>query len=343
MKDVRSGIPSTGALLAFEATARLGSVVGAAEELEVSSPAISRHIGKLEDALNVRLFERKGRGLTLTSGGKNYFVAVQSSIQSLRAAGNKLQAENATLTIGCTQGISVMTLLPLYPKLQSLLNDKIDLRILNCEYDLLPSLLPLGVDLFFEYSVGRSDEHSARIFDEEIVPVASPFFVDRFRQELAEHPSRWAAVPRLDSATAGGTWATWETWFKSQNCQPPEARIEKYENYLYLADAAAKEHGIALGWNGSLNSCFENGRLVPIRNAWLCTGIGIYAVLTASGQRNPGARRFLKELAGLARELRVGSEDLKGIRERWISRQSEVTLYQPDALGRVGVMAVRSR
>ena len=174
MKDVKSSIPSTGALLAFEATARLGSVARAAEELEISSPAISRHIGRLEDALNVLLFERKGRGLVLTKGGEEYFVSVQSSIQSLRAAGNRLHARNTILTVGCTQAVSVMILLPLYPRLKLLLDNDIDLRVLNCEYDMLPALLPVGVDVFFEYSTVCSDQHSEKLFVEEVVPVASP-------------------------------------------------------------------------------------------------------------------------------------------------------------------------
>ena len=340
LKDVKSGIPSTSALLAFEATARLGSVVHAAEELEVSSPAISRHIGKLENALNVRLFERKGRGLVLTRTGEDYFSSVQPSIQSLRAASDKLHAENTIVTIGCTQAVSVMILLPLYARLKRHLDESIDLRILNCEYDMLPSLLPVGVDVFFEYSAVRRDQHSERLLDEEVVPVASPSYFKRFRRELAEHPSQWLGAPRLDWTAAGASWTTWETWFKSQNCWPPEAPIEKHEIYFHLTDAAARGQGLALGWNGYLNGDFETGRLIPIRDEWLQTKSGLYAYLTTTGQSNSSARRFLTVLAGLARELRVGSKELRSVRERWMSREPEITFYRSDALSRGGSTTV---
>ena len=340
MKDVKSGIPSTSALLAFEATARLGSVVHAAEELEVSSPAISRHIGKLENALNVRLFERKGRGLVLTRTGEDYFSSVQPSIQSLRAASNKLHTENTIVTIGCTQTVSVMILLPLYARLKRLLDESIDLRILNCEYKMLASLLPLGVDLFFEYSTVRRNQYSERLLDEEVIPVASPSYFKRFRRELAEHPSQWLGAPRLDWTAAGASWTTWETWFKSQNCGPPEAPTEKHEIYFHLTDAAARGQGLALGWNGYLNGDFETGRLIPVRDEWLQTESGLYAVLTTTGQRNPSARRFLTVLAGLAKELRVGSEELRSIRERWVGREPEITFYRSDALSRGGSTTV---
>ncbi|MDE0001855.1 MAG: LysR family transcriptional regulator [Rhodospirillaceae bacterium] len=333
MKDVRSGIPSTGALLAFEATARLGSVVRAAEELEISSPAISRHIGKLEGVLNARLFDRKGRGLTLTNCGRDYFVAVQSSIQSLRAAGNKLHAEYAPLTIGCTQGISVMILLPLYPRLQLLLGEETELRILNFESDMVSLLLPMGIDVIFEYSNSRTDENSVRLLAEEIVPVVSPSFMERFRGELAEHPAHWVGMPRLEATPIGAPWASWETWFGAHSHHYPEAPIERHENYLYLADAASKGQGIALGWNGFVKSYFETGRLIPVRDTWSRTKAGLYGVLTTTGQRNPSARRFLTELGDLARELRMGSEDLKSIRERWANRPPELTQHQTDALG----------
>ena len=340
MKDVGAAIPSTSALLAFEATARLGSIAHAAEELEVSSPAISRHISKLERTLNVRLFERKGRGLILTRNGEDYFVSVQSSIQSLRAAGKRLNENKATIVILCSQGLSAMILLPLYPMLRRLLDENIDLRILNSEIDMLPSLLPVGIDLHFDYATALSDEHAVKLFDEEIVPVASPSFIERFERELAEHPSRWLGVPRLDMPSTGGAWATWEKFFHSQNCQSPEAPIEYHENYLYLAEAAATARGVALGWNGFVNGYFETGRLVPIRNEWFRTRIGVYAVLTAAGQRSRSARGFLTVLTDLARELRAGSEELKCIRERWTSRQPEAALQQFHVPGRDGCTAI---
>ena len=337
MKDVRSSIPSTGALLAFEATARLGSVVRAAEELQISSPAISRHIRKLEDTLNVHLFERKGRGLSLTDCGKDYFASVQSSIQNLRDAGDRLQEDRPTLVIVCSQGFSAMFLLPLCQNLKHFLDENIDLRILNYQFGTVPRLLPAGVDVYFDYSIARSDGHSKRLLEEEVVPVASPNFVNRFKRELVEHPSRWLGVPRLDLVPSRAAYATWENWFELLSCHTPEARTDFHENYLYLADAASKGHGIALGWNGFVNDYLETGRLVPVRDTWLHTKVGLYAVLTAKGQNNPTARHFLTELAGLVSDLRIGTEDLKDIRERWVSRQPDVTHYQSDALRREGL------
>ncbi len=54
---------------ALEAAARHQSFTLAAAELNVSQAAVSRHIRELEAALGVALFERTGRGVTLTEEG----------------------------------------------------------------------------------------------------------------------------------------------------------------------------------------------------------------------------------------------------------------------------------
>src|SRR6187431_748149 len=53
----------------FYTIAQAGSVSKAAKELRLSQPALSYQLKRLEDFLNVKLFERKGRGLVLTEEG----------------------------------------------------------------------------------------------------------------------------------------------------------------------------------------------------------------------------------------------------------------------------------
>ena len=53
-------------LIVFEAVARLGSVTRAAEELHLAQPTVSLQLKKLSEALEVQLFEQRGRRLHLT-------------------------------------------------------------------------------------------------------------------------------------------------------------------------------------------------------------------------------------------------------------------------------------
>src|SRR5687768_3152470 len=53
----------------FLAVADLGTVSKAAEQLHITQPALSRQISNLEDELALKLFDRVGRRLLLTTEG----------------------------------------------------------------------------------------------------------------------------------------------------------------------------------------------------------------------------------------------------------------------------------
>ena len=58
----------------FRAVAEKGSISAAAQELFISQPAVSQSIRQLEEQLNLRLFSRGSRGVTLTGEGKLLLV-----------------------------------------------------------------------------------------------------------------------------------------------------------------------------------------------------------------------------------------------------------------------------
>jgi LysR family transcriptional regulator, low CO2-responsive transcriptional regulator len=58
-------------LTVFEAVARLGSVTRAAEELHLAQPTVSMQLKKLSQALELALFEPRGRRLHLTPAGES--------------------------------------------------------------------------------------------------------------------------------------------------------------------------------------------------------------------------------------------------------------------------------
>ena len=200
MSRSRFELPSMSALLAFEATARLGSITLAAEERTTSHSAISRHIRMLEKTLGAALFERRGRGVALTKSGETYFGAVQSGLDALHDAGQRMRSNRRSgLTIGCTLEMSVLVLNRVFLTLKRTLGDSIAVRIVVYDYDLLPLLLPSGIDIVFEGVVGpHPNPQAVPLLREEIVPVASSAFMERFGGVLAEHPSTWSDVPRLD-------------------------------------------------------------------------------------------------------------------------------------------------
>ena len=310
MKSAKFRIPSTSALIAFEASVRLGGVKRAAVELKTTQSAISRYIRNLETMLDVVLFQRTRRGVVSTPVGEDFYAVVKTSLENLHAVAHGLRTNRPMLTIGCTQEISVLLLLPVFSRLQRSLPNGVKVRILNCDYDMLALVVPAGIDIVFKYEVARTDAESARIMDEEIVPVASPAFARRFGRLLSGHPRHWSGVPRLELASRDQEWATWTSWFAAHECVPPQAPVESFENHIQLLEAAVNGDGMAIGWNGFVGSYFKSEQLVPLTDEWVASNLGLYAVLTPHGRRNPNAEDCLTVLVSLGKELTDGREVL---------------------------------
>lgn len=310
--------------MAFEATARLGGVIRASQDLNTSQSAISRHIHNLETALGQKLFQRQGRGIVLTPNGQDYYAAVKTSLERLHAAGVEVRTQMRNVVIACTSAVSHFLLLPVFPELRDTMDEGVKLRVLNCDYDMLHLVLPVGVDIYFEQSASPPESGAVRVMNEEVVPVASPAFIERFERVLAQHPRRWSEVPRLNLLHRGQPWATWEIWFRANGCDAPQAPSETFENYQYLMEAAARGEGLALGWNWFANSWLESGRLVRVRDQWFRSQVGLYAALTEAGRGNRNAVWCLKKLTNLGDRLVAGTEGL--FPQRQPSRQ-ERTFY----------------
>ena len=300
MKSARFDIPSIRALVAFESVARLGGVTAAARELSITQPAISRYLRHLETRLGVAVFERAERRTKLTQRGQEFHASIQAALVDLHAACDRLRSAVRTVTIACTQEISLLLLRPNFVRLKRSLSDGVDIRVVACDYDTLSLLEPTGVDIIFEYSgPDREDADSVLFFKEEVVPVAGKELARRYHRVLSAHPRHWTGVPRLALASRGQGWVTWTSWFAAHGCDPPQAPVETYQNQINLLEAATQGDGIALGWNGPIGSYLKSGELIPLRDEWLATNLCLYATLTSHGRRNSHARSCLLALGSL--------------------------------------------
>lgn len=79
-------LPPLPALRAFEATARLGSVTRAAEELNLTHSAISHQLRGLEHLIGVALFERAHKSIHLTPAGREYAYQIRQALEHITHA-----------------------------------------------------------------------------------------------------------------------------------------------------------------------------------------------------------------------------------------------------------------
>lgn len=79
----------------FSAVAEAGSISGAARELHVAQPPISRQLAMLEDELGVTLFLRTNKGVALTEAGRCLYQQSRQMFQSLRTMADSVRDVDA--------------------------------------------------------------------------------------------------------------------------------------------------------------------------------------------------------------------------------------------------------
>src|SRR5215470_14468170 len=101
-------MPPLTALRAFEAAARHLSLTKAAKELHVTAGALSHQIRGLEELLDIKLFERHVRSITLTTAGKLLYPGLQTGFIHIRDAVMNLTnaGEDRALVISTPPGFT---------------------------------------------------------------------------------------------------------------------------------------------------------------------------------------------------------------------------------------------
>ncbi len=101
----------------FVQVAELGSFTRAASVLRVAQPALSRQVRSLEVELRQPLFERNGRGVTLTTAGTRLLAHGRGILQQVERARQDLEAQRGAaaglLSIGLPPSLSRTLTAPL--------------------------------------------------------------------------------------------------------------------------------------------------------------------------------------------------------------------------------------
>lgn len=107
-------LPPLSSLRAFEATARLGSVTKAAQELGRTHGAVSRQVRALQKQAGTVLFEKAGTGLRLTPAGEAFRGVVAGVLDDLERGYQRLRdaGRGATVHLACGATFAMRWLVP---------------------------------------------------------------------------------------------------------------------------------------------------------------------------------------------------------------------------------------
>lgn len=239
MSTPRRFLPTIGSLRALEAVDRLGTAVAAAQDLDLTHSAVSRQLKNLEEQLGVKLFLRQGKGLSLTSAGRNYAASVRECLDNLAKASLQLRAagnRNAlNLALPLTFGLHWMA-----PHLQTFLQDNPAIHVNQSTWD--KTIDFIGEKFDAAVHCGTRDWPGVEFLPlapDHLVPVANP---DAGFQPNAS-PLEILKMPLLHLTSRPGAW---ESWFLQQEIAPGHLRGPLFDQFLSLARAAASGLGVAL-------------------------------------------------------------------------------------------------
>jgi LysR family transcriptional regulator, glycine cleavage system transcriptional activator len=208
---VRQSLPPLNALRAFEAVARHLSFSKAADELHVTPGAVSQQIRALEQLLEVWLFNRTRRWVSLTEAASRMLPDIQAGLETLsRACSSKSTPPgHRTLTISVAPSFASKWLLPRLPSFYDQ-HAEVDLRISATVG--LADFRRDGVDLAIRLGHGRYPGLVAEpLFAEALTPLCSPELKRKGRLQKPDDLRKHRLIHDT-SIPGAGEHAAWDKW-----------------------------------------------------------------------------------------------------------------------------------
>lgn len=191
-------------LRSFLAIYRAGSVAGAARQLQLQQPTLSRQLSMLESQLGLQLFERTSRGLHATASAHQIVSFVEQMEESANRLSLSLSSYNAnlngTVRIYATQLIA-SSLLP--PILAQIMETNPGLHIELVGTDEIPDLLSRNADIgFWINQPTQLDIVARKIGEVDVVAAASRRYLEKYGEpqqfsDLVHH--RLVGHDRIDT------------------------------------------------------------------------------------------------------------------------------------------------
>jgi DNA-binding transcriptional LysR family regulator len=288
-------LPPIVSLQAFEAVARRRSFALAAAELHVTASAVSHQVAKLEAQLGVRLFERSAHGVQISAAGESYLSRVGGALSAISAATEDLrQGVRNSLYVHSAPSVASLWLMS---RLQDFAQAYPDIT-LNLSAAHTPSNFELGeADIDIRYGIPNwPDLVIEPLFEEKIVPLASPAFIQAHR---LKRPDQLLGVKLIQSNVSIVQWSDWFAAFT--DLRAPDRFAVRFDRAQMSLDAATQGLGVALESATIAGRHIAEHRLRPVFGLDKAIKIKAhFAVYPARHARRPPVEAFLAWIHGEA-------------------------------------------
>lgn len=282
-------LPPLKSLQVFEAVARTGSVVRAADALHVTQGAVSKQLRLLEAELGVALFERRNRGVYLTAAGAELQHACAQALQMLAQGVQAVRskAEAGPLVLSCEPTLAMHWLIPrlalfqaAHPQLRlhlvaaggavDFVRDRVDLAIRRNDIALQP------------------DWQVHALAAEFMGPVAAPALAGQLVQPASARKRSAVALTALHSHSRPSAWPQWLALQPRANKTALAAMPAMWLEHFYLClQAALSGLGVAMASVYMADAAVQAGAL-QAPQGWLADG-SQYLLIEAGSQHQAAA------------------------------------------------------
>lgn len=287
----------------FAQVVEAGTFVGAADALNLSKAAVSRHVGELEARLGVRLLHRTTRKLSLSPEGETFYTRCRQLLDEVDEAEAEITSRSGeavgTLKVTAPLSFGLLQLADAWGAFKAL-HPKVTIEVMLA--DRVVDLAEEGFDLAVR--IGRmpsSSLVSRKLSSTRIVQCASPEYLRE--HGTPTHPSELTQ----HAVVAYSYWSERDEW----SFEGPEGTVSVRTRPVIRANngdvcrAAALQHqGIILQPTFIIGADLAAGRLVELMPAYQVGEQGVFAVYPSRKHLPPKVRLLIDFLAERFREPR---------------------------------------
>ena len=281
--DVPRILPPLNALRAFEAAARLNSFTKAADELNVSHSAISRHVRGLEKRLDVQLFKVAKLGVSLTADGHSYAAKISPALDQIALATEELVHQpKGTINLSPEPSFAQKWLVP---RLGQFRERHPDIDIVLRATTELVDIPAHAADMALRFCWNKTDVSGFDLVsDRPFYPYAAPGLAGSgpiSARDLADHQLIGYYIEEL-----------WPMWFQAAGLDDiPDLKSTPPMQSLLGIEYAVSGQGILLMSSDLVGPEVRDGKLVQLSDIGVQCG-AYYIVTNEKAARRRAVRLF---------------------------------------------------
>lgn len=289
------------AMDAFVRVVDTGSFTGAARQLRIGQPAVSKMIAQLEERIGVRLLLRTTQGLTATEAGENFYGHARRAIEEADEAEQKARGASAALS-GRLRISAAVTFARLHvvPRLAKFMASHPALEVEVFLDDRNVDLVEAGIDVALRMGdLMDSSLTARRIGRGARVVVGAPSYFERMGEpvtpaELGDHE---AII--YDQRGGGDVWMFVRGAAENAVTIKGRLRTTAAEG---VREAVFAGIGLAIGSEWMFQPEITTGKVRRILQDWSLPPVDLWAVLPTGRNASTKARAFA---SFIEQELRV--------------------------------------